>query len=227
MALKLNGTIVSDDDKWIYDFMGIQSTSPADIRQQLDAEEGEEVVLEVSSGGGDVFAGSEMFYILKQSAKHVTADIVGFAGSAATVVCCGADVVRAVPSAQYMIHNVSCTARGDHNDMRHQAEVLESANKGIADCYRQKTGMELEALLELMEKETWMSASDAKDYGFVDEIIGEDMNLVASAPLCNMIDNEKLEWFNHAKQLIDREKEEHNRKEAEFAALCERLEALR
>lgn len=225
--MRLNGTIVSDESKWIYDLMGITATCPADIREQLEAEEGDEITLEVNSGGGDVFAGNEMYYILSQSAKHVTVDIVGFAGSAATIVCCGADKVRAVPSAQYMIHNVSCGAQGDYHDLEHQAEVLKSANGGIATLYQQKTGMEVGELLELMDKETWMNAQTAKDYGFIDEVIGEDMQLVAAAPKLQMISAEQVAWFNHAKALMDAEEEQKRQKEAEFSALVARLEELR
>jgi enoyl-CoA hydratase/carnithine racemase len=100
-----------------------------------------------------------------------------------------------------MIHNVSCGAWGDYREMDHTSEVLQNANKSISNIYRIKTGLSEKDLLELMDKETWMDATKAKEFGFVDEIIGdggklEDKPLTlrnAAGGFCKILDEEVKE----------------------------------
>ena len=178
--INIKGTIVSNDDKWIYDWFGYESTSPGCIAAMLEDANGEDVTFIVNSGGGDVFAGNEINYLISQYRGHTQADIVGIAASIATIICCGADVVRMSSGAQYMIHNVSGSARGDYHDMDKCSGVLKNVNKTISNTYRLKTGMSEKDLLALMDKETWMDATKAKEYGFVDEIIGDNGSLATS-----------------------------------------------
>lgn len=162
-SIDLKGTIVSDDDKWLYDFVGLDAVCPADIRKGLADANGEDVVVVISSGGGDVMAGNEMAYELGAYKGQTTADISGFCGSAATIVACGAGKVRAYPSTMYMIHNVSSGASGDYHAMEQQSMILQTANKAISNLYRQKTGLSETELLDLMDRETWMDAATAKE----------------------------------------------------------------
>lgn len=180
--IEVKGTIVTNDDAWIYDYFGIENTCPAFIKKALEEAKGESVTVQINSGGGDVFAGTEIYYLISAYKGRKVVDITGFAASAATIVCCAGDIVRATPGAQYMIHNVSCSAYGDYNEMDHTSEILQNANKAISNIYRVKTGMSEAELLELMNKETWMDATKAKELKFVDEIIG-DNGLLASRPL--------------------------------------------
>lgn len=182
MAVKIKGTIVANDDKWIYDWFNIEATCPDDVEKELEEEKENEITIEVNSGGGDVFAANEIYYMIKKQKKKTTCDITGFAGSAATIISCSADVVRAVPGAQYMIHNVSCTAHGDYNSMDKASETLKKANKTISNIYRLKTGMTESELLDLMNNETWMDVTEAIDKGFIDSIIGDNGILTEEKP---------------------------------------------
>lgn len=172
--INVKGAIVSNEDKWIYEWFDMDAVSPQDVERGLLEAAGEPVTVEVNSGGGDVFAANEIYYLLHDYSGPITADIVGFAGSAATIICCGANRVRAVPSAMYMIHNVSSSADGDYHAMDHTSTMLQTANKAIAQSYMHKTGLDEKELLKLMDKETWMDANTAKGKGFIDEIIGVD-----------------------------------------------------
>ncbi|MEZ3446189.1 MAG: Clp protease ClpP [Lachnospiraceae bacterium] len=172
--IEVKGTVVSNDDKWIYDLLDFESVSPREISAALEEAAGDEVTLVVNSGGGDVFAGNEINYLISQYGGHTQADIVGIAASIATVICCGADLVRMTAGAQYMIHNVSGSARGDYNEMDKASGILKNANRTISNAYRLKTGMSEKELLDLMNRETWMDAQKALEYGFVDEVIGDN-----------------------------------------------------
>lgn len=180
--VKIKGSIVSDDVIWIYDLFGIDATSPRTVNKVIDELNGEDIEVEINSGGGDVFAGSEIYTALKRYPGNVKMDIVGIAASAASVIAMAGDTVRISPTAQIMIHNVSSRASGDYRVMQHEADVLENYNKSIANAYILKTGLSQEKLLELMNEETWLNAQQAKELGFVDEVMFDEGNqLVASA----------------------------------------------
>lgn len=190
--VEIKGTIVANNDKWIYNWFGMDAVCPKDVQKAIADAQGEHLQVEINSGGGDVFAGNEIYYMLHEYQGGTTADIVGFAGSAATIICCGANRVRAVPGALYLIHNVSGSAQGDYRAMLHSSEKLQIANQSISNIYKMKTGMDDAKLLELMNQESWMDAKTAKEHGFVDEIIGDNGRLY-NACFANILPEEVLE----------------------------------
>ena len=54
VKINIGGTIVSDEDAWIYEWFGLTNTSPKKIREELSKAEGDEVVFEINSGGGEI-----------------------------------------------------------------------------------------------------------------------------------------------------------------------------
>ena len=70
-----------------------------------------------------------------------------------------------------MIHNVSGGARGDYHAMEKSAEVLKQYNAALCAAYCAKTGKKLDAMLALMDRETWLTAEQAVKMGFVDRIM--------------------------------------------------------
>ena len=183
--ITVKGAIVPNADKWIYDWFEMEAVCPKDIEQGLSEAAGEPVTVEVNSGGGDMFAASEMYYLLHDYPGQITADIVGFAGSAATIVCCGANKVRAVPTALYMIHNVATSADGDYHAMDQTSSMLQTANRAVAQAYMHKTGLDEKELLKLMDKESWLDVKTAKEKGFIDEIIGDTAQGLRNGSLYN------------------------------------------
>ena len=180
--ISVRGTIIPSDYQEIYDWFGIEGTSPRSVWKVIDGLNGEDVDVEINSGGGSVFAGSEIYAMLKAYTGRVTVKVVGVAASAASVIAMAGDHVMIAPTAQIMIHNVSTCACGDYRDLQHEADVLENYNKSIANAYQLKTGMDGEKLLDMMNSETWLNAQQAKELGFADEIMFDQQNmLVASA----------------------------------------------
>ena len=108
----------------------------------------------INSGGGSVFAASEIYTTLKSYMGNVIVKIVGLAASAASVVAMAGTKVLMSPTAQMMIHNVTTYAEGDYRDMEHTAVILKNANDTIANAYRLKSGKTQEELLALMDDET-------------------------------------------------------------------------
>lgn len=166
-TIDIKGPIITNDDKWIYDWFGVAACCPADIRSQLDEvadDEGVQVV--INSSGGDIFAASEIYDMLAES--KVTIKVI-FAASAASYIACACSS-EIVPTGMLMIHNVSSYAAGDYNDMAHESGVLLKASKAVATAYRLKTGMSEDELIGLMDKETWLTADEAVEKGFIDKV---------------------------------------------------------
>lgn len=188
--MKISGVIVPNDSKWIYDWFDVEATCPRDVEKAL--REGDREVL-INSGGGDVYSGSEIYTLLKQHGVDVK--IVGIAASAASVIAMAGKTVQISPTAQIMIHNVSTTAGGDYRDLRHEAQVLENYNTSIANAYRLRTRLSQEELLGLMNDETWLTAQQALEYGFVDQIMFDD-NLRLTASAVNMLPDAIINKMN-------------------------------
>ena len=167
-VIPIKGTIISNDDRWVYDWFEWEATAPKDV---VLPESGEPIEVHINSGGGDVYAGSEIYTALRSYPGDVIVKIVGIAASAASVIAMAGDTVEISPTAQIMIHNVSTQVNGDHNALLHEAGVLEGFNKSIASAYVHKTGKALDDLLSLMNKTTWFDAESALNHGFVDKIM--------------------------------------------------------
>lgn len=168
MEIEIRGTIVPNDYAEVYEWLGMECTTPSMIK--IDDEK-EDLTVNINSGGGDVFSGSEIYTKLKNHKGKVTTVVTGLAASMASVIAMAGDVVKMSPTSQMMIHNVSTFTVGDKNTMNHEAEVLSGCDKTIANAYRLKTGMTEDELLALMNDETWLTAQGAKEKGFIDEIL--------------------------------------------------------
>lgn len=205
MTVKINvkGAIIINDYKEMYDYFEMESTCPNDILAALP-ENNEPIEVVINSGGGHLNAGSEIYSILREYEGQVTTKIVALAGSAASIIAMAGDLVTISPTAQIMIHNVSSIAAGDYNEMLHSAGVLQEMNRSVANAYVLKTGRSEAEILDLMNKETWLSAKSALQYGFVDEIMGvsaENLSefLVASSHTANLLPVSVIEKYREMK----------------------------
>lgn len=179
--IEIKGDIIPTDYQKVYDWLGWEGTSPRKVNNEIIKANGEDLEIEINSGGGDVFSGSEIYTALRSYSGNVTVKIVGIAASAASVIAMGGKKILMSPTAQLMIHNVSTGIQGDYRAMEHGAEVLKNANQTIANAYRLKTGLSNEKLLNMMNKETWFTPQQALDNNLIDEIMfGGQISLVNS-----------------------------------------------
>jgi len=177
--VSIRGPIVSSNEQRIYEWFGMEATSPKSVLNVINSAEGDDLEVEINSGGGSVFAGSEIYTALKSYKGNVTVKIMGIAASAASVIAMAGKKIIMSPTSQMMVHNVSTIASGDHRDMNHMSDVLKGANETIANAYRIKSGKTQEELLGLMDNETWLTPAKAVEMGLADEIMFEELNLVA------------------------------------------------
>jgi len=114
------------------------------------------------------------------------------AASAARVIAQGG-ISDIAETAMFMIHNVSSYAQGDYNAMRHTAETLEKANNAIAQSYISKTGLSEKEILNLMNKETWLTAKEAVEQKFIDKIASSQSAKLVASNNCYFLNTEMIE----------------------------------
>ena len=169
-VIDIKGEIINSNNQWIYDWLGMEATSPKKISDALRDAGGEDVEIHINSPGGDVFAGSEIYTLLRGYSGKVKIKILGIAASAASVIA-QAGESEISPTGMFMIHNVKTWSSGDYRDMEYTAEALRAANESIINAYVAKTGMTQEELQGLMDRETYMAAAQAVEYGFIDKVM--------------------------------------------------------
>lgn len=180
MKIDVRGTIIPNDDKWIYDWLEMDSTCPNDIQKAIDQANGEPLEVYINSGGGDIFAGSDIYATLRSYKGRVNIHVVGVAASAASVIAC-AGISDMSPTAMMMVHNVSTIAQGDYRVMDKKSDILQTANKAMAAAYIAKTNMSEKEALAMMDEETWLTAQQAVDKGLIDKIAeSQNLKLVAA-----------------------------------------------
>lgn len=171
--LTLNGIVAADDDLWIYDFFGYTAFSPRTVRDAIDNDTDGELTLEINSGGGSVFAGFEIYSILRNAKCRTVAEVQSLAASAASTIISGCSTVRMSPVAQIMLHLPSLTTEGNQADHRDSIRLLNSITDSILNGYESKCGDKAtrDRLETLMRNETWLTAEEAVELGLADEII--------------------------------------------------------
>lgn len=145
--------------------------TPDYVRAQLDAANGEDVSIEISSPGGYVFDGLEIFNLLRNYPGNTEIHLMGLAASMASYIAMAGKKVVAEDNAVFMIHNVSAGSIGDHRDMRKTADVIESLTNLLAQKYVEKTGKTKDEIKKMMDDETYLFGDEIRAAGFSDETI--------------------------------------------------------
>ena len=187
--INVKGAIVGNDDAEIYDWLGYDNISPNQVEEALNSSNGD-VEVNIASGGGSVFAASEIYTMLKAYSGKVVVNIQGLAASAASVIAMAGDEINMSPTSQMMIHKASTVSMGNADDFAHDSKMLDVTDQSIVNAYEAKTGMDRDDILQLMANETWMTAQDAVDKGFADNIstgskTPQVVNAVSNQPILN------------------------------------------
>ena len=211
-TVTVNGDIICNDLKWVYDWLEYESCCPADIRKATAelTDENEELKVIINSPGGDVQAGQEIYSILKDIKNPVTINVQSMAASAASMIAMAGDTVKMSPVALLMIHNASTCTSGDYRDMQHTADVLQTVNTAIMQAYIAKTGKTEDELRDMMDRETWLTANQCLENGFADEIIKDEKQ--------SIITNAMIGRLSVTDEMIAKVKSEKAAKDAADAA---------
>lgn len=128
------------------------------------------IMVHINSVGGDVMEGYAINKYLRDLKKPITTKINGKCYSIATVVALAGDKRIMSENSDYMIHNPWMgNQQGDSKHFEKVANQLKQEEDKLAVFYAKETGIPVEQVKELMAEETYMTAKQAKEYGFVTE----------------------------------------------------------
>jgi ATP-dependent Clp protease protease subunit len=147
----------------------ISAKSVADKLKEI----GEVDVLSVriNSAGGSAFEGIAIYNQLVRASARVEVDIDGMALSIASIIAMAGEEVRMAENAMLMIHDPWTFAMGDAGELRKTADLLDAMKDNLVTTYARRTGLERDEIADLMAEETWFSAAEAKERGFVDLVV--------------------------------------------------------
>lgn len=157
---------------YIYNEIGEGGVTAEMVQQELAANpDSNEIIVHISSPGGEVFEGWTIGNILKNSGKRVNTIIEGMCASIATYIALQGDRVKMSETAMFMIHNPSTMVMGEKKDLEGEIKVLDKIKDDLVKTYRKKTGLSPTALAKMMDDETYMNSTEARKLNFVDEIM--------------------------------------------------------
>lgn len=138
-----------------------------------------EILVRINSGGGDVFAGVAIHSMLKRHEANVTVYVDGLAASIASVIAMAGDKIIMPKGSMMMIHNPWSWTVGEAKDFRKMADTLDTIRESMLEIYSERTGMKPDDIKELLDAETWLTATEAVAKGFATEV--EESQSVAAS----------------------------------------------
>ena len=194
----------------------------------------ERVDVEINSPGGSVFEGQRIFNALRGVSSRgveVTTTVNGLAASMGSVILMAGDTRKMTNGSRIMIHEASTMAWGDAKHLKQQAELLEGISSEIAGIYSERTGGDVSEIRDMMKVETWMTAVQAKESGFIDTIIKNgkesddvDNQLKPRSILTNKNQNKNMGLFKNENDIKD-QFEAAQKENDELTELVEKCEA--
>ena len=152
-------------DSWFDD-----DITPKKFKAELLRDTGD-IAVWLNSPGGDVFAASQIYTMLREYPGKVTVKIDGIAASAASVIAMAGDEVVMSPVAMLMIHNPATVIFGEAAELQSAVKMLGEVKESILNAYEERTQLTRGKLSAMMDAETWFSAQKAVELGFADKIL--------------------------------------------------------
>jgi ATP-dependent protease ClpP protease subunit len=148
-------------------------------KQIIENKAADELTVHIISPGGDVFEGEAIYNALLNTGKKITTHIEGTCASIATLIAGAGEKIIMNKTARFMIHNPKISGlnqAADSRELRHVANQLDKIKglfMNVWDAQTIKRGKPIsnERLSELYDNETWMTADEAQEMGFVDESV--------------------------------------------------------
>jgi len=141
-----------------------------------------DIHLYINSPGGLAYGGMAIYDVMQHVRCEVSTICVGMGMSAAAMILCGGAPGKrlALPSAKIMIHQGSAGARGAPRDMEiHLREVM-SLTRRMAEIIAHHTGRPVDQVERDIDRDYYMTAGEAKEYGLIDDIIAPRRGISAA-----------------------------------------------
>ena len=164
-------TKYGDFDWWTWNYSESE-TSAQHFRKVLEEiPETDVIEVHINSNGGDVGEGVTIYNLLKQKkCKELVAYVDGFAWSVASVILQAADRRVMGLGTSLLIHNMWTTVSGNADQLRKAADDLDTLMEGNRKIYMERVNITEEELESMMDVETYLTAEQAVEQGFADEV---------------------------------------------------------
>ncbi|HSW62182.1 MAG TPA: head maturation protease, ClpP-related [Dissulfurispiraceae bacterium] len=183
---------LADEDNaelFIFDILGFPFNDINAMIREVSAVKAKSLLVRVNSPGGDIIDTFALYQAIKNHPAKVTVRIEALAASAASILALAGDEVQAYPSSLMMIHNSLVMAVGNRFDLAEICDLLEKIDANMQDIYTAKTKIGKREMADMMKAETWLSAKEMKEKGFIDAIIDGkavkaafDLSIFANVP---------------------------------------------
>jgi len=143
---------------------------------KLDGEEGKEISMYINSPGGSVTAGLAIYDVMQNiidTTCPISTTVMGQAASMGSLLGCAGSAGKryCMPNSRIMVHQPSGGAQGMASDIQIQAQEIQILKEQLSHMYVHHCGQTYEDVEAKLDRDTFMSAYEAKDFGLVDEVI--------------------------------------------------------
>lgn len=176
-----------------YDCIGTGCMSLDYISYQLQCAAGQDVEIDISSGGGSAFDAVAIYHILKAYSGNVTTNNISLAGSAASTILAAGKKRTMSKYALLMIHPAQVESFGDAIELQADAEMIQKVTDNVISIWVDVSGQSIEKITELVNATTWLNADEALALGFITDIEDyenvslEDLGITNGSLILNQI----------------------------------------
>ncbi|MDN6626786.1 MAG: Clp protease ClpP [Pisciglobus halotolerans] len=206
-----------------------------EVREFLSkADKSKPLIVRVNSPGGEIAEGVTIHNMIERFNDDVSVYIDGLAASIASVIAMAGNKVYMSKNASMMIHNASVGVSGNSKELRKMASVLDKMSSTIRASYTKRDlTVNDDELTKMMDEETWLTAAEAVEKGFVDEVVRATKQTASITPFLEIYNNipEKLKGGDDLEEetkttTVEEEKEADVVTKEAFDELVERVIAI-
>jgi ATP-dependent protease ClpP protease subunit len=174
-------------DLWVYDVIGDDWYDPSltakELCQKIAAIDTAEIVLHLASPGGSVSDGLAIYNALVSHPATVTSQVEGWTASMATILALAGETVTMFDNCLFMIHNPLLLCVGNARELREQADWLDRVGGIMQAIYMARCTKTEDELQAALDAETYLSADEAKDWGFVTDVVAAQQAAAVSSSI--------------------------------------------
>jgi ATP-dependent Clp protease protease subunit len=155
----------------VYDVIGWPYNDAGDLVRYVNSLGDKDILVRLNTPGGDVFDGMAIFNSLANHKGKVTIRIEALAASMGSVLAMAGKEIQAYSNTMMMIHDPWTYMAGNQYELREMADLLEKISGNMLDVYAGRSKIGKREMKEIMKAETWYTAKEAKEKGFIDTIL--------------------------------------------------------
>jgi len=132
-----------------------------------------EIAMYINSPGGIVTAGMAIYDTMQYIRPGIQTMCIGQAASAASLLLCAGQKEQrfALPNSRVLVHQPSASYYGQAADIARHAQEILKLKRRLNEIYAKHTGQPIEAIEKALDRDTYMSAEEAKAFGLIDQVL--------------------------------------------------------